>query len=504
MVGMMHENGPFTIHTRGGGPGYDLVENPFSWNEEAHVIFLEQPIRTGFSLAKKGARSIRTEGMVSQDFYLFMVNFLTVFDEFHGAPFFISGESYAGEYIPNMAQYIVEKQRTYLGGIHINLQGIAIGNGAIDTLQEYSYTEYAYSHGLIPLGAKKAIDKASAKCLAQAAKKGGKAKRENLSQCDVMGQVLEAAGKPNEYDTSTFNSYDHIIQPNGVFHAFFNDADVQTALHVRGLNLPGLDFTPEQKSGNGDGGSEPIFYAPESWEVCNDKINDDFGDDRPVSAVPALQFLAANKVRVLLYSGEHDLNCNTLGTLHVLEANTWLDQEWSSAKRFLWRYGGDVAGEYFTIDSKMSFLIVRNSGHLLPMDVPSTALEMINKFSDNKPFDDLVELPNEASYAASSEPVLALSFNTSISFATRLLGICFFFAFICASLYAIAMFKQRNLSFGLQQLTPPRTTMPLVAVDVNHHNGNFDDAAEPQHFPFSYQAIPQQQQQNKDYSRRPV
>jgi len=148
---------------------------------------------------------------------------------------------------------------------------------------------------------------------------------------------------------------------------------------------------------------------------------------------------------------------------------------------------------------------------LLPMDVPATALEMINKFSDNKPFDDLVELPNEASYAASSEPVLALSFNTSISFATRLLGICFFFAFICASLYAIAMFKKRNLTnFGLQQLAPPRTTMPLVTVDVGrsssnssiNHNGNFDDAAEPQHFPFSYQAIPQQQ--NKDYSRRPV
>ena len=84
--------------------------------------------------------------------------------------------------------------------------------------------------------------------------------------------------------------------------------------------------------------------------------------DHPTSIVPALQFLAqapavlssatskahshpavpelvhvdgdgaeqspplpppSSSVRVLLYSGEQDLNCNTLGTLHTLEANSW-------------------------------------------------------------------------------------------------------------------------------------------------------------------------------------
>jgi hypothetical protein len=32
---------------------------------------------------------------------------------------------------------------------------------------------------------------------------------------------------------------------------------------------------------------------------------------------------ANHAIRVLLYSGEFDLNCNTLGTLHTLEANRW-------------------------------------------------------------------------------------------------------------------------------------------------------------------------------------
>lgn len=46
-------------------------------------------------------------------------------------------------------------------------------------------------------------------------------------------------------------------------------------------------------------------------------------------AVPAapnvvpLAATASHAIRVLLYSGEFDLNCNTLGVLHTLEANRW-------------------------------------------------------------------------------------------------------------------------------------------------------------------------------------
>ena len=67
--------------------------------------------------------------------------------------------------------------------------------------------------------------------------------------------------------------------------------------------------------------------------------------DHPISAVSVLQFLsdfsthytldpyelakdkdkikAKANLRILLYSGEFDLNCNTLGTLHTLEDNIW-------------------------------------------------------------------------------------------------------------------------------------------------------------------------------------
>lgn len=50
----------------------------------------------------------------------------------------------------------------------------------------------------------------------------------------------------------------------------------------------------------------------------------------PISSLSSRQLLTKHRIRgenrhlrVMLYSGEFDLNCNTLGTLHTLEHNWW-------------------------------------------------------------------------------------------------------------------------------------------------------------------------------------
>ena len=405
MVGFANENGPFTLSFRSdGAPGYQLHKNSFAWNEEATVVFVEQPIRTGFSLASKGARRIQNELEIVDDFYNFLKNLLTIFGDLQGHEVFITGESYAGMYIPFQAQYIVKKQakNKLLGGIHINLVGVAIGNGAIDPLQDLSYSEYAYSHGLIGINAKKKIDASAAKCYAQIVKNG-------RGDCETMSQVLEAAGNPNEYDTGTFNGYTRITSPGGVFDSFFNDPNVQEALHVRGIDIPGINFVPESGDAS-DPATPPVAFAPEKWVVCNDQTGGEIGASDYTSSVPALKYLAsAPGFRVLLYSGERDLNTNFLGTLHVLESSEdgWIDgQPWSSAKRALWRSGGDVAGTYQTLNSgKFSFLVVRNSGHLLPMDIPQQALDLLHRFLANESFSDVPLLSDDA-YLAKHLPLM--------------------------------------------------------------------------------------------------
>lgn len=90
------------------------------------------------------------------------------------------------------------------------------------------------------------------------------------------------------------------------------------------------------------------------------------------------------------------MNTCFLGTVHTLEHHTWNGKQWDDAERSLWKYNNDVAAEYFTLD-QLALLVVRNSGHLLPMDLPDTALEMLRKFMDNESF-ATTPLPSEKSY----------------------------------------------------------------------------------------------------------
>lgn len=201
LLGLIMENGPFTVKDKeGGGGGFSFLRNRYSWSEEADVIYVEQPIRTGFSLASQEARTIKKEKQVSQDFALFLHSLMEIFPEYHNRPLFIAGESYAGFYIPWIAQHILrlkhsknEEDRAAMATV--DLQGVAIGNGAIDyAIQEPSYAEYAYYHGLIPLQTKERLEEEWARCM-DSFQEGGSTKYfltvGDFDKCDLMGKVSD-------------------------------------------------------------------------------------------------------------------------------------------------------------------------------------------------------------------------------------------------------------------------------------------------------------------------
>lgn len=187
--------------------------------------------------------------------------------------------------------------------------GVAIGNGVMDMLiQEPSYTEYAYSHGLIPLGAKIAIDKKRDRCIKQLLKntKGKKLTRGAMLKCGTMSQVLKAAGSPNEFNTATFVQYS-FIDKGTALDSFMQDHEVQTAIHVRGVNLPGINFAVDPSQLQvvdipSDSNSSRVagqYYAPSSdWAICNNDINEAFVSDHPISVVPVIQSLIERNIKV--------------------------------------------------------------------------------------------------------------------------------------------------------------------------------------------------------------
>ncbi|KAF9098125.1 hypothetical protein BGX27_000867 [Mortierella sp. AM989] len=125
LEGLFEENGPY----RSNDGGRTWTMNPDSWHNNGHVVFIDQPFGTGFS---KSSTTVPDEDFIGDTMVQFYLNFFNAFPEMKTKNIYITGESYAGRYIPYMAKHVLDYNAKN-PAITINLKSIAIGNAYIDT-----------------------------------------------------------------------------------------------------------------------------------------------------------------------------------------------------------------------------------------------------------------------------------------------------------------------------------------------------------------------------------
>ena len=96
-----------------------------SFNVVANVLFLESPAGVGFSYSHTSSDYITGDTKTAADSYTFLVNWLERFPEYKTRDFLITGESYAGHYVPQLAQLILHNNKITNQTV-INLKGIAV------------------------------------------------------------------------------------------------------------------------------------------------------------------------------------------------------------------------------------------------------------------------------------------------------------------------------------------------------------------------------------------
>jgi len=131
MYGFTVENGPWVMK-----PGNTSFErNEYAWNKNASVLYIDQPAGVGYSfcdatLPPKGGCDYDDDkaGAESMEFLL---GWYAKFPEFKDHKLFISGESYAGIYVPFLADQIVtyNEKNTTDPAAKIPLDGFMVGNG---------------------------------------------------------------------------------------------------------------------------------------------------------------------------------------------------------------------------------------------------------------------------------------------------------------------------------------------------------------------------------------
>ncbi|KAI0951764.1 hypothetical protein AcV7_007768 [Taiwanofungus camphoratus] len=127
LEGVLQENGPFSWSLGQAKP----TPNEQSWTNLSSILYVEQPVGTGFS---QGIPNIKNEDDLAIQLVGFMQQFLEVFSELKGKTLYLTGESYAGTYIPYIANYIYDNPDL----LDLNLKGFWISDPSIswDVVQE--------------------------------------------------------------------------------------------------------------------------------------------------------------------------------------------------------------------------------------------------------------------------------------------------------------------------------------------------------------------------------
>lgn len=86
--GFLKENGPVTWYSG----TYQPVPNQYTWANLSNIVWIDQPVGTGYS---QGTPNATGEADVAKQFLPFWKNFMDTFD-LHGRKVYVTGESYAG------------------------------------------------------------------------------------------------------------------------------------------------------------------------------------------------------------------------------------------------------------------------------------------------------------------------------------------------------------------------------------------------------------------------
>ncbi|XP_065333425.1 venom serine carboxypeptidase [Cloeon dipterum] len=356
LFGLFTENGPLVVKTN-----QVLSTRQYSWSKTHNVIYIDNPVGTGFSFTDADEGFSRNQTAVGKNLYSALVQFFKLFPELAKNEFYVTGESYAGKYVPAVSYTIHKENPT--AALKINFQGMAIGNGLIDPEHMLHYGDYLYQLGLIDLNAKREFHKIEARGIAAIQRKDWEAAFEVFDSL-INGDLT--TGPALFQNLTGFNFYFNYLHntdpaesdPTADFGILVQTPEVRKAIHVGNKPFSGLEAN---------------------------KVEKFLQQDIMKSVRPWIQELVEH-YRVLIYNGQLDIIVAYPLTLGALRALDWsAKNEYMRADRHKWYVGQELAG-YAKTAGKLTEVLVRNAGHMVPGDQPKWAMDLIQRFTQNKPF----------------------------------------------------------------------------------------------------------------------
>jgi len=380
--GFFYEQGPLHFQnerssTLNGDDVPTLMLNPYRWNQIANILFLEAPAGVGFSYSTDGNYTTN-DNITAAYNYEAVVQFFNLYPEYAGNDFYVSGESYAGIYVPTLVEQIMIHNGE--GDSKIPLKGFMVGNGCIgNSVGAWSNAgdqirmDFLAGHGLYEMSLHQQIlaqcnfDSPSAACLALLLKMSIEVGDVNMydiyANC-VIGDEHRNSSRVWRIPSGNSEQLRTILRRLGAkgpdecidgidAEAYLNNPAVQMAIHVTAANQ-------------------------NSWAICA-PLPYDGNIDSLLPLYPTL----IQTYRTLIYNG--DVDC----CVPYTDNEAWtsglgfpVQQGWRP-----WTVNNQVAGYVTTYAvNNFNFVTVKGAGHMVPEYKPVQALEMFRRFINNQPF----------------------------------------------------------------------------------------------------------------------
>ncbi|XP_030548954.1 serine carboxypeptidase-like 28 isoform X2 [Rhodamnia argentea] len=355
--GASEEVGPFRVRPN----GKTLYLNPYAWNAEANLLFLDSPAGVGFSYSNTSSDVYNPgDKRTAQDAFTFLMNWLERFPQYKHRPFYIAGESYAGHYIPELSLVIARHNNGTRNPV-LNFKGFMVGNALFDDFYDTIGTyEFWWNHGLISDSTYAALNESCPydsflfphdKCnaaLVRATTEFGDIDPYSIysSPCPATGTLKHRADQSLPWK---FGGNDECI----VMYTkkYMNRRSVQRALHAN------------------------VTRIPHPWVTCSSVVRGKWTDS-PKSMLPIYKQLIAAGLRIWVYSGDTDAVLPLSATRYSIKAlGLKTNTSW-----YAWYDDRQQVGGWSQKYEGLTYATVRGAGHEVPLGQPRLALFLFRHF----------------------------------------------------------------------------------------------------------------------------
>ncbi|EIM83897.1 serine carboxypeptidase [Stereum hirsutum FP-91666 SS1] len=371
-IGLMMELGPCSIVN-----DTHVEFNPYSWNANANVLFVDQPVGVGFSYAEYG-ETVSSTPEAAKDMAAFIAILFNSFSSLKGRPFHVAGESYGGRYTPVFAAEIYDQNAKLveIGMEPINLTSVMIGNGVTDPYSmTLSYNDFSCSAvsapltPFLPISTCVRMEKAVQRC--QRLLKDSCIDQYDQINCQAAHQFCDT-----ELTVPMFSSGLSVYDIRTVCEGEVTE----TICYYISLSVGKYLSQTSIRESLGVDDAVPQNFSTVGWAVNRafEASGDEFQSSHDYIAA-----LLDRGVRVLVYVGNYDAIANWVGNERWTLDMDWTGKiEYGSQTLREWIVGGRAAG--LTRSAKgLTFATVFESGHMVPHDKPQESLAMVNRWLRN-------------------------------------------------------------------------------------------------------------------------